>query len=333
MIYGSYSSSFRMPNAMSMSSEGALREELDSYSLGAKSRWLDNRLQVNLSIYYYDYANKLCNTFKVAEGLTEYDLGGDYIGISDDMEQGAPGEEGTAHAAELIENSESATGYGDGQYPTMDTWDDLDNDGLTDLNDDGILDENDDVFNFKISEPSAQGYGAFTSLGIDLSTTFLVTSRDRVNFSISYMDAEWKDLTFEYDWFMYYAPPDGIESYNGVEPVNSPEWSGTASYEHNFMLGALGTLTPSIDAQYKSGYTLLWNSEYNDDGGVSVQEAYYTFDASAAFNHSSGKWSLSAYVKNITDYAVKVSYMGQTGNEEMRLGDPRTYGATFSIRF
>jgi iron complex outermembrane receptor protein len=324
MIYGSFSSSYRMPNAMAMSSEGALREELDAYSLGAKSRWLDNRLQVNLSIYYYDYANKLCNSFKVAEDITELDLGGDYITISDEEAQGGPGGPpgggSSGRAAELVENADGS--YGDGEYPNYDNAEDLDADGSIN-----------DIFNFTINEPSAQGYGAFTSLGIDLSTTFIVTSKDRVNFSVSYLDAEWKDLTFEYDWFMYWAPPDGIESYEGVTPVNSPEWSMTANYEHNFTLGALGTLTPRIDAQYKSEYTLLWNSEYNDDGGVSIQEAYYLFDASASFNHSSGKWSLSAYVKNITDYAVKVSYMGQTGSEEMRLGDPRTFGATFSIKF
>jgi iron complex outermembrane receptor protein len=123
------------------------------------------------------------------------------------------------------------------------------------------------------------------------------------------------------------------EDYAGVTPVNSPKWSMTASYEHNFMLGALGTLTPRIDMQHKSEYTMLWNPGDQDPGGYSYQEGYYTYDASVKFNHSSDRWSLSAYVKNITDYAVKKSYMGRTGDEELRLGDPRTYGATFLISF
>jgi outer membrane receptor protein involved in Fe transport len=328
MIYGSFSSSYRMPNAMSPSSGDAKHEELDSYSLGAKSRWLDNRLQVNLSVYYYDYANKLCSGYKVMEDIDEYTLGGDYISISEEEAMGGPGgpPPGPDGAARGVDQEP------DGQYPTLDTAEDLDKDGLTDTDGDGIVD---DPFTFTINESNAQGYGAFTSLGIDLSTTFIITSKDRLNFSISYLDAEWKDLHFKYDWYMIWGDENGEEDYEGVTPVNAPRWSMTASYEHNFMLGALGTLTPRIDAQYKSKYNLLWDSEYRDDGSgpISKQEAYTTFDASAAFNHSSNKWSLNAYVKNITDYAVKRSYMGQTGSEQLRIGDPRTFGATFSIKF
>jgi iron complex outermembrane receptor protein len=319
MIYGSFSSSYRMPNAMSM--DESRPEELDAYSLGAKSRWLDNRIQVNLSVYYYDYTNKLCSGFKVMQDIDELTLGGDYIGISDEEARGPNAAAGTR----------SVEAEPDGQYPTMDTAEDLDGDGLTDTNGDGVVD---DLFTFEISEGgNAQGYGAFNSLGIDLQTTFILTSKDRLNVSVSYLDAEWEDLHFQYDWYMIWGDENGEEDYEGVMPVNSPKWSIAASYEHNFMLGALGTLTPRIDLQHKSKYNLLWDSEYNDTTGVSKQEAYTTYDVSAAFNHSSGRWSLNAYVKNITDYAVKKSYMGMTGSEEMRLGDPRTYGATFSINF
>jgi outer membrane receptor protein involved in Fe transport len=57
------------------------------------------------------------------------------------------------------------------------------------------------------------------------------------------------------------------------------------------------------------------------------------WDASASFEHSSGRWSLNAYVKNLTDYAVKTQVRVTDRDTEMRLGDPRTYGATFSIKF
>lgn len=123
------------------------------------------------------------------------------------------------------------------------------------------------------------------------------------------------------------------EDYEGVTPVNSPKWSITVSYERSIPLGSIGTLTPRIDIQHKTSYTMLWNPGDADQYGYSYQEPYYTYDASASFSHASGRWSLNAYVKNITNYAVKKSYMGMTGNEELRIGDPRTYGASFSVKF
>jgi hypothetical protein len=107
----------------------------------------------------------------------------------------------------------------------------------------------------------------------------------------------------------------------------------TASYERNIPIGSIGTLTPRIDMQHKTSYTMLWNPGDADEGGYSYQEPYYTWDASASFNHASGRWSLNAYVKNITNYAVKKSYMGFTGSQSLRIGDPRTYGASLSVKF
>jgi outer membrane receptor protein involved in Fe transport len=88
-----------------------------------------------------------------------------------------------------------------------------------------------------------------------------------------------------------------------------------------------------IDMQYRSDYTMLWDVMNEEEAVVGYQEPYALWDASATFNHSSGKWSLSAYVKNIENYAVKRSYHGMTGNRELRLGDPRTYAASVSIKF
>jgi outer membrane receptor protein involved in Fe transport len=285
MVYGSYSSSYRSPNAMAPG--GSKAEELDSYSVGAKTRWLDNRLQVNVSAYYYDYTNKLCSGWKEAKDITEEDLG--FIDVNgnnqwdpgidiDYISVGEPDREGNPAPAAIP----------DGEWPTKDP------------------DNPDENFVFTIHDSQAQGYGAFESFGVDLQTTFLITSRDRLNFSISYLDSEWVDLHFRYEWYMYW--PD--EDYEGVTPVNSPEWSWTASYEHNFMLGAYGTLTPRVNVEHKSEYTMLWNPGDSDPYGYSRQEGYYTYDASASFSHSSGKWSLNAYVKNITDYAVKEAIWG-----------------------
>ena len=305
MFFGSFASSYRSGNAMAMpDSDGNYPdpEELDSYNVGAKSRWFGNKLQVNVSAYYYDYANKLCSGYKEATGLTEYDLS--------DHDIATAAKDGRGNASITLEP--------DGQYPTMDTSDDLDGDGLT----------VDDIYNFQINDSNSQGTGQFTSLGLDLQVNWIVTSKDKLNFSVAYLDSQWKTLRFHYYYNMYW--PD--ENYKGVTPTNSPKWSMTASYEHNFMLGSYGTLTPRIDVQHKTGYSMVWNPADKDPEGYGHQEPYYLCDVSAGFSPASGKWGLNAYVKNITNYAVKRSYMGMM-SYSMMLGDPRTYGISMSVRF
>jgi iron complex outermembrane receptor protein len=297
MFYGSYASSYRSGDAMGMpDADGNYPdpEELDAYTIGAKSRWLDNRLQVNIAAYYYDYSNKLCSGYKEATGLTEDMIAdSDILGVAVDG-RGNP-------SVELVP---------DGQFPTMDP------------------DNPAEKYVFQLNDPNSQGTGTFRSIGVDLQTTWVITSKDRLNLNIAYLNAEWKTLHFHYYYSMYW--PD--EDYEGVTPTNSPEWAVTSSYEHNFMLGSLGTLTPRIDMQYKTEMSMVWNPADKDPEGYGHQEAYVMFDVSAAFQHSSDKWSLNAYVKNITDYAVKRSYMGMM-DYSLMIGDPRTIGATFSYRF
>jgi iron complex outermembrane receptor protein len=62
MLYGDISSSYRM-NGSGVTEGGDMLdpEELTAYSIGAKNRFLDNRLQVNAAAYYYDYQNYFAN--------------------------------------------------------------------------------------------------------------------------------------------------------------------------------------------------------------------------------------------------------------------------------
>jgi len=71
---------------------------------------------------------------------------------------------------------------------------------------------------------------------------------------------------------------------------------------------------------------LTWlDSEYPENW----QETFHTENINVVYNHPNGKWNISAYVKNISNYAEKLMYMNQT----VQLGDPRTYGAVLSVKF
>jgi iron complex outermembrane receptor protein len=140
-----------------------------------------------------------------------------------------------------------------------------------------------------------------------------------MNLSVTYPKGEWTKMVIPASHLHPQVWPE--VSLAGTRSANTPKLSITADYEHNFMLGSLGVLTPSIDAQYKTAYELRFNPGQEDTSGYGHQEYYFLWSGSVIFNSSSGKWSLNGSVKNIFNYAVKKSYMAQ-GGLMLMLGDP-----------
>jgi iron complex outermembrane receptor protein len=173
----------------------------------------------------------------------------------------------------------------------------------------------------------------------------IITSKDNLKLSVSYLKSEWKELFFNYendytlsadagrypqgtDIIVSLVPLEDV-SYKGKPMTHSPEWTINATYKHIFSLWNGGTLEPQIQASYKSSYRLSWmDSDYPSN----YQEAFHTINLSAAYVNSDGKWTLSAYVRNLENYASKIGYFGAPVNATM-LADPRTYGAVLSVRF
>jgi iron complex outermembrane receptor protein len=276
MIYIDRSTSFRV-NGMGMVREDSTLpdpEELVSYSLGAKNRFLDNKLQVNISAFYYDYKNKQANQDKVAYAVIEKDL------IAEDGTVGI------------------------------------------DLDEDGDVEDEPQDFH----DQNSQGYGDFESYGVDLQTNWVITSKDKLDLSISYLHSEWTELLFDYQYDILFDPED----FSGMENIYAPTWTITASYDHNFTLWNGGNLTGHVDGTYKSDFILSWK---DDQYPYNYQEAHSIWNASLRYNHPGGHWSLNTYVKNIFEYAVKTSYMDKGGSYQMMIGDPRTFGVVFSFYF
>jgi iron complex outermembrane recepter protein len=193
-----------------------------------------------------------------------------------------------------------------------------------------------------IEDPWRDQYGSFRSIGVDVSASWIITNADKLNLSVSYLNAKWKDATVHYYWSQLAGVMDGWEDegrdLSGMKNSYSPAWSGTISYQHNIILGDLGILVPQLDLQFKSSYRLSLQTEQslidsNYDPKVNYQEAYHLLNGSVAFNHSSGIWNLNVYIKNATNYAVK-TYINENGNNlTLGLNDPRTYGAVLSVKF
>jgi len=309
MLFANWATSYRI-NAMAVSqgNKTVPPEELKSYTVGVKNRFFDNRLQLNASAFFYDYQNK------------------SFRGSEEGRFGGAPGADVVIREA-------------DWPHIDPDTGEDLPG---TDLNNDGdYIDtnlepddprkeawESSDLVGMDITDPWIQQYGEFESFGVDVSADWLITSKDRLNLSLSYLDAEWTDAVVEFYWSWIW-PTNGLDL-SGRTNTFSPKWSGRASYEHNFTLGSLGTLIPQVDVSWQSSYELTFEKDFYP---YNHQESHYILNGSIAFNHSSGMWSVNAYVKNATNYAVKNFWMDMAGSYSLGLNDPRTYGAVLSVKF
>ena len=59
-------------------------EQLRSYTFGLKSRWLDERLQINNELYYYDFHNLIIQAYSIAEPYN-FIFNGDKVSVKGDQ--------------------------------------------------------------------------------------------------------------------------------------------------------------------------------------------------------------------------------------------------------
>lgn len=292
MLYAAWSTSYRLQmSAVDEEGNQFPPEEIDAYEVGIKSRFFDNKLQINADAYYYDDKNYFAVTG--AQYM-------DQVDINDD-----------------------------GDYSD------------TGLEYEGVV-RNETIF---CNDDNGKSVGDAKIYGFDITTDWIITNKDRLNLSIAYTESEFTRLYFD---FLSITNEQGSPDldYAGKDRPQSPNWVVSAGYSHNFDLPNGGSITPKFDARYRSEYVMTWKSEQlaldettyepivYDLTKTRYQEAYTIYNFSTTYAHPDGKWTLSAYVKNITNYADKRNWFVMNGGEgTMIIGTPRTYGAVLSVRF
>ncbi len=191
-------------------------------------------------------------------------------------------------------------------------------------------------------DPSMSTWGDGIWYGLDIQSTYLLGVNDSVNMSVSYLHSEWKDLTFDYVYpylaigaaFGSPVTMDMLQAidkstYNGKPMTNSPAWTVSLSYTHKFNFDNGASIDWRIDSKYKSDFRMTWKDE---EYPLNYQESFINGDLTAIYYNPDGKFTMSAYVKNVRDYAEKRSYVGAPVYQ-MRIGAPRTYGGVISVKF
>jgi len=286
MVYADWSTSYRMQGMAKPLTTGSTPppEEMSAITLGSKNRLFGNKLQINVSAYYYKYMNKLTKQAPWAfESLYEDD-------------------------PRFIEAGFTAADGTQGM--------DIDNNG-TITHTSRVFQDTNTVF-----------WGDFESSGVDVMTSWIITNKDKLDFSVAYNKNEWTDLYFDFVYEMIYPDFD----YSGKTNISSPEIAITVAYNHDFILGNGATLIGRFDTRYQSSYFLTYHereSPWRD------QEAHHISNISLMYANPSGRWTLTGYTKNIENYAVKQGMKtSSTGvAQSMMIGSPRTYGGILSVRF
>jgi len=133
--------------------------------------------------------------------------------------------------------------------------------------------------------------------------------------------------------------PGVFEDYSGSN-LSAVPWSVSASYSHDFHLGADGHLVPLLSARYNSG---AWRDarQYADAGAwgpagtyanpISFQDAFVKLDFNLSYTWHEDRYRISAYVKNITDKAVFTGASASATASSAWLEPPRTFGASFYV--
>jgi iron complex outermembrane receptor protein len=117
---------------------------------------------------------------------------------------------------------------------------------------------------------------------------------------------------------------------SGKPGFNSPRWSINAGIEQTVPLDHY-KLVFSGAARYRSNAVVGFDYLPQQNTGNNI-----TFDASVSFGDDADRWTVSAFIRNITDRNVPsyVQYAGSVGRQVTAIyAPPRTYGGRVAFKF
>ncbi|MFT3907519.1 MAG: TonB-dependent receptor [Steroidobacteraceae bacterium] len=317
MLYATYSTGYTPGTVSGMNLTGTDPVTLKQYTAGWKTQWLDNRLQFNGEAFASTFFNRSAPLPSVSTADA----------TDCNYPQSPPG--GPPAGVNGIEVIDGTGGGACAQVTGT------------------------------VQVPEVQ------SNGLDMDMTWLITSADRLTLTAEYLKTWYKARPVVVGGFdassessieaairaaysgtlsdAYASELAGLINDNfgaivGVQLQNAPKYSATLAYAHDFGLGSKGTFTPRIEGTYKDTY---WSvGELGVPGAPTIsaviadthslywQPSYTKWDAYGTWQSADGKFTLTGYVKNLTDKVIMTAY-----GQAVLLAAPRTFGVTVSAYF
>jgi iron complex outermembrane receptor protein len=177
-----------------------------------------------------------------------------------------------------------------------------------------------------------------TAWGLEFEGTLLILEGLTVNANVGYLDTEYDEFGLDLDLL---DPSTPEVSLDGEDVTRAPEWTAGIDVTWQFDVGNWGDITAIVGAYYEDEsvfyYAIDLPSEGNP-GGTPVPEFntyledHTLINASVKYTHSSGKWYLAAFGKNLDDERYKNSsqYVGGLWTFST-YAEPRVYGVELGI--
>jgi len=183
---------------------------------------------------------------------------------------------------------------------------------------------------------NASGTGDANIYGFDTSTDWIISQKDRLNLSLSYLNAAVDQVLVIWRYLGQESPLIPRAYVDAGKPLNNaPGISIVPSYEHRFDLSDGGAITSRISSRFTSRYYLsFYVDNRNIPAGmngnkVNTEPKSHMTDVNVNYMAASGKWNINAYLKNIENHAQKTSMMGGF----LYLAPPRTWGLVMTVNY
>jgi iron complex outermembrane receptor protein len=155
--------------------------------------------------------------------------------------------------------------------------------------------------------------------GVELEANWIPVAKLEIDGTVSWLDARYTEST-----------PATIGVRAGNKLPLTPKWSASLSASYPFDLGAGGTLTPRVDASYRSA---VYNTA--DNARIVHQDGYGVINGAVAWEPIKGDLTLTLGGRNLTDerYLLTATYSDAAGLAEGTYARPREWYLSVKKRF
>ena len=161
--------------------------------------------------------------------------------------------------------------------------------------------------------------------GNELSVKYQLTPADLVAASVNYLRAYF--TSYVAPTYLSANGPGAAQDFSGYALPNAPLFSANLSYVHTFTLSDGGHISAGLYTHLTDGY---WT--YFAESPGTYQPHYSTTTADLSWMSSTGRWSVSAFGKNLENKTILTFGQSAADYNGGHLNAPRTYGVSVTIR-
>jgi iron complex outermembrane receptor protein len=171
---------------------------------------------------------------------------------------------------------------------------------------------------------------ALRSQGVDIEFSAQPLPGLHLRAGLSYLDTKFTSFPTA-QVFIKVPNSDGrnqsvIRDVTGNENVRSPHWTANLAADYRAEFGNGSSLVPAVNFYYSSRF-------YWDVGNRLIEPEHLIINATLTYNFAGNHFSVSAWVRNLTDQLRARSFLPTTQTDRRLADEPQTFGIRAGYRF